>query len=326
MLHVAVLDDFQGVARAMGPWERLGDELELTVLREHVDEPEALAAAIGDAEVVVAMRERTRLDAALFARLPHLRLVITTGSANVAIDVAAATAHGVTVCGTGYGPPPPQPPRTSSTAELAWALLLAVARQVPQEDRALREGRWQTTLGRDLGGLRLGVIGLGRLGRQVAGFGKAFDMDVVAWSQNLTADAAREAGVRAVSRDELLSTADAVSIHLVLGERSRGLLGAEELALMKPDAILVNTSRGPIVDEDALVAALEAGRLGGAGLDVFATEPLPADHPLVRAPRTVLTPHIGFVTEATYRRWYPEIVAGIAAWRAGAPTQVIAQD
>ena len=326
MLRVTVLDDFQDVARAMAPWARLGDELELTVLREHVADREALAAAIGDTEVVVAMRERTRIDAALFAALPRLRLVVTTGSANVAIDVAAATAHGVTVCGTGSGPPPSDPPRTSSTAELTWALVLSAVRHVAQEDRALREGRWQTTIGRDLGGLRLGVIGLGRLGRQVAGFGKAFGMDVVAWSQNLTEAAAREAGVRAVSRDELLSTADVVTIHLVLSERSRGLLGAGELALMKPDAILVNTSRGPIVDEDALVAALEAGRLGGAGLDVFATEPLPADHPLLRAPRTVLTPHIGFVTEATYERWYEDIVEDVVAWRAGAPIRVIAHD
>jgi phosphoglycerate dehydrogenase-like enzyme len=323
MLHVAVLDDFQDVARSMAPWEDLGDELRLTVFTQHLDGDDALAAALADADVVVAMRERTALGAPLLARLPKLRLIVTTGAANVAIDVAAAAARGVVVCGTEALPERAAPPRSSNTAELTWALVLALTRHVAEEDRALREGRWQTTLGRELGGLRLGVVGLGRLGRQVAGYGRAFDMDVVAWSQNLTPARAAEAGVPAVSKEELLRTSDVVSIHLVLSDRSRGLIGAGDLALMKPDAILVNTSRGPIVDEAALVAALDEGRLGGAGLDVFDREPLPPDHPLVRAPRTVLTPHLGFVTRQTYASWYPQIVEDVAAWRAGAPVRVL---
>lgn len=326
MLHVAILDDFQDVARSMAPWDRLtaaGETLRLSVFNHHIDGADALASAVADADVVVAMRERTALSADLFARLPKLRLVATTGHANVAIDLAAAAAHGVVVCGTQSMPGRPGPAKSSNTAELTWALVLALVRQVPQEDRAMRDGRWQTTVGRELSGLRLGVIGLGRLGRQVAGYGRAFDMEVVAWSQNLTADVAADAGVPAVSKEELLRTSDVVSIHLVLSDRSRRLIGAGDLALMKPDAILINTSRGPIVDQDALVDALHDGRIGGAGLDVFDQEPVSRDHPLLAAPNTVLTPHIGFVTQQTYAVWYEQIVENILAWRAGAAIRVM---
>jgi phosphoglycerate dehydrogenase-like enzyme len=326
VLHVAVLDDFQDVARSMGPWDRLGaagEDLCLSVFNDHLVDVPVLAAALENADVVVAMRERTVLGAELFASLPDLKLVVTTGHSNVAIDVEAASTHDVLVCGTAAVPGRPVSPKSSSTAELTWALVLALMRNVPQEDRALREGRWQTTVGTELNGLKLGVVGLGRLGTQVAGFGRAFDMEVLAWSQNLSSDAARAAGVRAVSKHELLSSSDVVTVHLVLSERTRGLIGADELALMKSSAILVNTSRGPIVDQDALVDALNQGRLGGAGLDVFDQEPLAADHPLATAPRTVLTPHIGFVTRQTYEVWYEQVVENILAWRAGRPIRVI---
>jgi len=326
VLNVAILDDFQDVARSMGPWDRLiaaGEDLRLSAFNDHLEGVPVLAAALQDADVVVAMRERTALGAELFARLPKLALVVTTGHANVAIDVEAASAHGVLVCGTAAAPGQAASPKSSSTAELTWALVLALMRNVPHEDRALRAGRWQTTIGTELNGLKLGVVGLGRLGTQVARFGQAFDMEVLAWSQNLSPDAASAVGVRAVSKHELLSSSDVVTVHLVLSERTRGLIGADDLALMKSSAILVNTSRGPIVDQDALVDALNHGQLGGAGLDVFDQEPLAADHPLATAPRTVLTPHIGFVTRQTYEVWYEQVVEDILAWRAGRPIRVI---
>jgi phosphoglycerate dehydrogenase-like enzyme len=220
------------------------------------------------------------------------------------------------VCGTRGLPSP--------TAELTWALILALVRHVPAEDRALRRGGWQHTIGTELAGRTLGVIGLGRLGTRVAAIGRAFEMDVVAWSQNLSADTAANAGVRAVARDELLATADVVTIHLRLSERTRGLIGAAELAAMKPGAYLVNTSRGPIVDEAALLAALREGTIAGAGLDVYDTEPLPPDHPLRSAPSTVLTPHVGYVTTGTYAVFYGDAVEDIEAWLAGEPVRVLA--
>jgi phosphoglycerate dehydrogenase-like enzyme len=235
--------------------------------------------------------------------------------ANASINLAAAAAAGVTVCGTtGSG---------VSTAELTWALILACRRSVVAEDRALREGRWQTTVGFDLAGSTLGVLGLGRLGRQVARIGQAFGMRVIAWSQNLTAGRALDAGATLVSKDELFAYADVVSLHLKLSDRTRGLVGAPELAAMKPSAILINTSRGPIVDESALVTALTTGAIAGAGLDVYDVEPLPLGNPLRGAPNTVLTPHLGYVTDATYRGWYEQIVEDIAAWQAGAPIRVL---
>jgi phosphoglycerate dehydrogenase-like enzyme len=266
-------------------------------------------------DAVVAMRERTPFPRALLERLPALRLLITTGMVNASIDLDAARELGVTVCGTGSQPHGP--------AELTWALILALARQVPAEDAGIRAGAWQRTVGQDLAGRRLGLLGLGRLGQRVATVGRAFEMDVVAWSQNLRAQDAAAVGVRAVERDELLSTADIVSIHLRLSERTRGLIGARELALMRPDAILVNTSRGPIVDEAALIAALHAGTIAGAGLDVFDVEPLPPAHPLRTAPRTVLTPHLGYVTRATYATFFRDVVEDVEAYLDGAPVRVL---
>ena len=315
-VRVAILDDYQGVALASGPWERLGDAVEVTVFRDHVDGDDALVERLRPFEVVLAMRERTPFGAARLERLPSLRLLVTTGTGNAAIDVAAATRLGITVCGTRGLPSP--------TAELTWALILALVRHVPAEDRALRGGGWQHTIGTELAGRTLGVIGLGRLGTRVAAIGRAFEMDVVAWSQNLSADAAANARVRAVARDELLATADVVTIHLRLSERTRALIGAAELAAKKPGAYLVNTSRGPIVDEAALLAALRDGTIAGAGLDVYDTEPLPPDHPLRSAPNTVLTPHLGYVTTGTYEVFHGDAVDDIAAWLAGEPVRVLA--
>jgi phosphoglycerate dehydrogenase-like enzyme len=309
-MKIVVLDDYQRVARRYASFESLG---EVEVLHEHLASPVELAAALRGADVVVAMRERTPFTD--FSDFPDIKLLVTTGMANASINLEAATAAGVTVCGTtGSG---------VSTAELTWALILACRRNVVAEDRALREGRWQTTVGFDLAGSTLGVVGLGRLGSQVARIGQAFDMRVIAWSQNLTAERAADAGVTLVTKDELFAYADVLSIHLKLSARTAGLIGAAELAAMKPSSILVNTSRGPIVDETALATALTTGAIAGAGLDVFDVEPLPLGNPLRGAPHTVLTPHLGYVTDATYRGWYQQIVEDIAAWQAGAPIRVL---
>lgn len=313
-----MLDDYQDAAAGSADWSALDGRVAVRALREHLTDREELVAALADAEIVVAMRERTPFDAALFDRLPRLRLLVTTGMRNASLDLAAADAHGVTVCGTaGSG---------RSTAELTWALILGLARHVVDENRALREGlRWQSTLGRDLSGATLGVIGLGRIGGQVAAIGTAFGMDVLAWSRNLTAQRAAEAGVRlAASKRELLAASDFVTLHLVLSDRTRGLIGDAELGAMRRDAYLVNTSRAGIVDREALLRALREGRIAGAGLDVFDTEPLPADDPFRTLPNVLATPHLGYVTEQNYRVFYGEAVEDIAAFLDGKPVRVLA--
>jgi phosphoglycerate dehydrogenase-like enzyme len=314
-LRVAILDDYQGVALRLADWGSLPAGTDVAVFRDHLAREGEVAARLAGFDAVVAMRERTPFPGSLLARLPRLRLLVTTGMRNASIDLRAAAAQGVTVCGTRGLPYP--------TAELTWALILALVRHVPAEDRAVREGRWQETLGTGLHGKTLGVLGLGTLGAQVARIGRGFQMEVLAWSQHLTAERAAAAGARLVPRDDLLRQADVVTIHLVLGERTRGLLGARELALLKPTAYLVNTSRGPIVDEAALIDALRRGGLAGAGLDVYDEEPLPADHPLRRLPNTVLTPHLGYVTEETYRVFYADAVEAIRAFLAGQPVRVL---
>ncbi|MCY1137087.1 D-2-hydroxyacid dehydrogenase family protein [Actinoplanes sp. Pm04-4] len=318
-MRIVVLDDYQRVAREYGDFGSVpGAEVE--VRHEHLDGQDALVAALRGADVVVAMRERTAFPAEVFERLPELKLLVTTGMANAAVDFDAAVAHGVTICGTSmYGNT-----KSSNTAELTWALILACRRHVVAEDKALRDGRWQTTVGTDLAGSTLGVLGLGRMGTQVARIGQAFDMRVIAWSQNLTAERAAEAGATLVSKDEFFAQSDVLTVHLKLSERSTGLIGKAELAAMKPSAVLVNTSRGPIVDESALVAALTAGTIAGAGLDVYNTEPLPLGNPLRGAPHTVLLPHLGYVTEGSLRGMYEQVVEDIAAWQAGAPVRVLA--
>jgi phosphoglycerate dehydrogenase-like enzyme len=313
MARVAILDDYQAVARRMANWSSL--PIEVVVFQDHLADLEAVATRLRDFEVVVAMRERTPFPRPLFARLPRLRCLVTTGMRNAAIDLEAAREHGVVVCGTAGLPYP--------TAELAWGLILSLVRRIPVEDRATRTGRWQETVGVGLNGKTLGVFGLGTLGTRVARVGRAFEMDVLAWSQNLTAERAAAVGATLVPKDELLARSDVVSIHLVLSERTQGLLGARELKLMKPSAYLVNTSRGPIVDEAALIDALAAGRLAGAGLDVFDEEPLPADHPFRRLSNTVITPHLGYVTEETYRIFYGQALEDVRAYLRGEPLRVL---
>jgi phosphoglycerate dehydrogenase-like enzyme len=315
MHRIAVLDDYQSVAHTFSDWSQLPEPAEVVEFHDNVADPDALVARLEPFDVIIAMRERTRFSKEILERLPNLKLLVTTGMRNKSIDVGAANERGITVCGTGSQP--------TAAAELTWALILAAVRHVPQEDMNVRTGGWQVTVGGDLVGATLGVVGLGKLGSHVARVGQAFGMDVVAWSQNLTAERAAEVGARRVEKDELFATADVVTVHLLLSKRTRGLIGAEDLALMKHTAILVNTSRGPIVDEAALLAALHENRIGGAALDVFDQEPLPADHPLRTAPRTVLTPHLGYVTRGTYEVYFREAVEDVAAFLAGEPIRVL---
>ncbi|MER7771274.1 D-2-hydroxyacid dehydrogenase family protein [Kitasatospora sp. NPDC096140] len=312
-LRCAVLDDFQGVATSFADWSPVTDRVAVTAFKMHFRTEKELADALADFDIVVTLRERVPFPASLFARLPKLRLLVATGMRNSVIDLAAAEAHGVTVCGTASSGTPP--------VELTWALLLGLARGIVAENTALREcGPWQSTVGADLHGRVLGVLGLGRIGSAVARVGLAFGMDVVAWSRNLTDERAADAGVRrAATKEELLSGSDFVTVHLASNEGTRGLVGAAELALMKPGAYLVNTSRAAVVDQDALLAALTGGTIAGAAVDVFDTEPLPADHPMRSAPRLLATPHLGYVSQDNYRRYYREAVEDIAAFLAGEP-------
>jgi phosphoglycerate dehydrogenase-like enzyme len=313
-VRVVALDDYQGLVEQYSLAGRPAGA-EWVAVREHLT-GDALAAALDGAAVIVAMRERTRFDRELFARLPDLKLLITTGMQNASIDLQAATAQGVVVSGTSG-------PRTTNTAELTWALILALVRHLPEEAASVRDGGWQHTVGTDLLGSTLGLAGLGRIGHQMARIGQAFGMEVIAWSQNLDPAVAAEADVRAVSKADLFGSADVVSVHLMLSDRTRGLITERDLRAMKPTAYLVNTSRGPIVDAAALLRALNEGWIAGAGLDVYDTEPLPVDDPLRHAPRTVLTPHLGYVTERTMRHWYEDAVEDIAAWQQGKPVRLL---
>lgn len=314
-LRCAVLDDFQGAAAGSADWSVVEDRVEVVALREHLDGEDALAAALAGFDIVVTLRERVPFPGSLIARLPRLRLLVASGMRNSVIDYAAAEAHGVTVCGTASSSTPP--------VELTWALLLGLARGIVTENGALRSGGpWQSTVGADLHGRRLGLLGLGKIGERVARVGLAFGMHVSAWSRNLTKERTAEVGVElAPSKEDLLATSDFVSVHLALSERTRGLVGAAELALMKPDAYLVNTSRAAIVDQDALLAALHEGRIAGAGVDVFDVEPLPPGHPMRTAPRLLATPHLGYVSRANYATYYGQAVEDIAAYLAGAPVR-----
>lgn len=318
-LNIAVLDDYQNVAREFADWSRVDQSASVRVFTERIASEERLIEELRDAHIVVAMRERTRLSASVIGRLPNLQLIVTTGPSNAAIDVAYAWERGIFVCGTGG--------YVSPTSELSVALMMTVARSIVSEANSVASGGWQTQVGLELRGKTLGLVGLGRIGSEVAAVAQALGMNVIAWSQNLDTDLAASRGVRAVSKHELFSTADVVSIHLVLSERSRGVVSTAEFSAMKPDAILINTSRGPIVDETALIDALRSGSIGGAGLDVFDDEPLAADHPLrdlARThPRVVLTPHIGYVTDGLYRQFFTEIVEDIEAWLDGQGIRVL---
>jgi D-3-phosphoglycerate dehydrogenase len=316
MLKIAILDDYQRIALEYADWTVLPDA-QVDVFDRNLGSEDEAAAALADYDVLCLMRERMPLPASLIASLPKLKLVIVSGARVRTIDFDAAVARGITVCHTFAGE------SQNATPELAWGLMLSLARNIPDEHARVRAGRWQETVGTILGGKTLGILGLGKLGSRMVPVAKAFGMDVVAWSSNLTPERAVEAGARYADKDSFFREADVVTIHLILGERTRGLVGRHELGLMKPGAMLINTSRGPIVDEQALVEALHGGRLR-AGLDVFDQEPLPVDHPLRQAPNTVLTPHLGYVTEGAYRAFYRDMVEGIAAWRAGSPLRVLA--
>lgn len=316
-IRIAVLDDTQDVALASADWSRLSDRAEVTVFREPLPDEDEAARALRPFAVIVPMRERTPFPASLLDRLPNLRLLAMTGHRAPSIDVAACTARGILVCNTGID-------SAAATAELAFALILAAARAIPRADATMRAGGWHEglPLGTVLAGRRLGLLGLGKLGARVAGYGRAFGMEIVAWSPNLDETRAAEHGAGLVGKNELFETSLAVSIHLVLSERSRGLVGAADLARMPDGAILVNTSRGPIVDEAALLAELSTGRLR-AGLDVYDREPLPADHPLRRLPNVVLTPHLGYAAASVFAQLYRESVENIDAFLAGRPIRVV---
>ena len=313
--RVAILDDYQRVALSMADWPALGAGVSIQPLHERIGTEDEIAERLRNYDVIVAMRERTPFPATLIERLPSLKLIVTTGRRNAAIDVAAAAARGVVVSGTSMLATPP--------VELTWGLILALARHIPRESAAMRTGAWQSTIGVGLHGKTLGVIGLGRLGTDVARIGQAFGMKVVAWSQNLTRERTDALGIELVARDALFQRSDVVTIHLVLSDRTRGLVSSRELAMMKPAAFLINTARGPIVDEQALIHALRHSVIAGAALDVFDEEPLPAAHPLRRLENALLTPHLGYVTTDNYRLAYGEAVEDIRAFLAGTPIRVI---
>jgi phosphoglycerate dehydrogenase-like enzyme len=314
-MRLSILDDYQGVALNMADWSPLKGRLDIVVERKPFADQDEAASALADSEIVAAMRERTPFPRSLVERLPKLKLLITTGMRNASFDLPALRDHGVMVCGTEGG--------GLDTAELTWGLILGAVRRIAEDHRSMREGLWQTRIGNRIEGKTLGVFGLGRLGSAVARVGLAFGMKVIAWSPNLTVERAAAAGVERVDKEALFRQSDILSVHVVLSPRSLGLVGKGDIALMKKDAILVNTSRGPIVDTDAVIDALSGGRLGYAAFDVYDREPLPAEHPLRRAPNVLLTPHIGYVTEENYRSSYPQIVEDIVAFLDDKPVRVI---
>jgi phosphoglycerate dehydrogenase-like enzyme len=316
MVRAAILDDYQNVAMHFADWSPIGKDVEIKVFNQpFASQDEAIKALQGFA-VVVGMRERTPFPRKVIEALPDLKLLITTGARNNSFDVKACAERGVTVCGTGGAGSP--------TTGIAFGLMLELTRRIGFENARLKAGApWQVTIGRDLEGLTLGILGLGKLGQRSAAVGKAFGMKTVAWSQNLTEDRAKAAGADYVSKDDLFRNSDFVTIHIVLSERSRGLVGARELGLMKRTSYLINTSRGPIVDEKALIAALLNKAIAGAGLDVFDIEPLPLDHPFRKMDNVVITPHLGYVSEQNYRKYFPDVVEDIRAWLDGKPVRLI---
>lgn len=314
-MKIAILDDYQRVALQCADWTSLGRDAQIESFSDYIDGEDAVAAALADFDVAVAMRERTRFPATLLERLGGLKLLVTSGMRNQAIDMVAAREQDITVCGTemlGY-----------PAAEHAWALVMGLTKKISLEDQAMHEGRWQVAFSEGLKGQTLGLFGLGKLGAQMARYGNAFGMDVIAWSENLTDARAEECGAARVDKKTLFSKSDMVSIHVVLSDRTRGSVGREELGLMKPTAYLVNTSRGPVIDESALIAALEQRRIAGAGLDVYDVEPLPTDHPLRNLDNTVLTGHTGYVVRENYELAYGQAVEDIRAWRDGTPVRVL---
>ena len=316
MIRAAILDDYQNVAMAMADWSPVAKDVEIEVFNEPFASQDAAVKALQGFAIVVGMRERTPFPRAVIEALPDLKLLITTGAKNNSFDLKAAAERGVTVCGTGAVGSP--------TTGITFGLILELTRRIGFENGRLKRGeRWQVTIGQDLEGLTLGIVGLGKLGRRSAEVAKAFGMKVIAWSQNLTPERAGEAGVAYASREELFATSDIVTVHYQLGPRSRGLITANDLGRMKKTAYLVNTARGPLVDEQALIAALREKRIAGAGLDVFDIEPLPLDHPFRALDNVVITPHLGYVSEQNYKKYFPDIVEDIGAWLDGKPVRVI---
>jgi phosphoglycerate dehydrogenase-like enzyme len=317
LVKIAILDDYQNCALSMADWSVLPPEAEITVFTDNIANLDALVARLMPFQVICAMRERTRFDRELIEKLPNLKLIATTGSWNAAIDMDACKELGITVAGTGAAP--------NSTPELTWGVILALLRHIPDEVNSVRSGGWMVGVGGDLRGRTLALMGLGNIGTQMAKIGLAFGMKIIAWSQNLTEEKATAAGARLVDKETLFREADVLCIHTVLSTRTRGIVGAHELGLMKPTAYLINTSRGPIVDEAALIDILTRKAIAGAALDAYVPEPLPADHPFRTLPNVLATPHIGYVTEDTYRIFYGETVENIAAFLAGNPSRIIGQ-
>jgi D-3-phosphoglycerate dehydrogenase len=317
MIRAAILDDYQNVALKFADWSALAKDVEIKVFTAPIGGDEAVIKALQGFAVVCMMRERTPFDRKVIEGLPDLKLLITTGARNASIDLKACAERGITVCGTGgFGNP---------TAGIAFGLMLELTRNIGFENARMKAGEpWQITIGQDLEGLTLGVLGLGKLGQRVAAIGKAFGMKAIAWSQNLTAEKAKEGGAEYVTKEELMRRADILSVHVVLSDRSRGLIGADDLALMKKTAYLINTARAPIVDQAALLKVLQEKKIAGAGLDVFEVEPLPVDHPFRKLDNVVLTPHLGYVSEQNYRKQYAEVVEDIRAWLDGKPVRMIA--
>jgi phosphoglycerate dehydrogenase-like enzyme len=316
MVRAAILDDYQNVAMSFTDWSAIAKDVDIKVFNKPFGSQDETIKALQGFAVVVGMRERTPFPRKVIEALPDLKLLITTGARNNSFDVKACAERGITVCGTGAVGSP--------TTGIAFGLMLELTRRIGFENARLKAGApWQVTIGRDLEGLTLGILGLGKLGQRSAAVGKAFGMKTIAWSQNLTEERAKAAGADYVSKDDLFRNADFVTIHLVLSDRSRGLVGAKELGLMKKSAYLINTSRGPIVDEKALIAVLNSKSIAGAGLDVFDVEPLPLDHPFREMDNVVVTPHLGYVSEQNYRKYFPDIVEDIRAWLDGKPVRVI---
>lgn len=315
-MRLAIINDYQTLALKVADWTRLPDDIEVDVFNDQLTDGALAAERLSPYDIIVTAREETTFDQELIAQLPNLKLLVFHGARNVALDMAALKARGVTVCGTGYG-------FTNGTVELAWGLILGLVKRLPAEDRVLRSGGWGAGLPFGLTGKTLGILGLGTLGSGVARVGQALDMEVIAWSQNLTAARCAEVGATLVDKEELFRRSDVLSIHVILSDRTRGLVSASDLALMKQSAYLVNTSRGPIVDETALIATLQEERIAGAGLDVFDTEPLPADHPLRTLPNVVATAHIGGRTYENFAARYQDCVEDVLAWLAQKPVRVV---
>ncbi len=317
-MKLAVLDDYQGTAKDLGDWGQLAPRTDVEFFQDHVADEAALVNRLKDFDMVMGMRERTPFTRSILTQLPKLKLLMTTGLRNASFDIEAATELGIPVCGaTGSGEGP---------TELTWGLIISMLRHIHEEDQRSRDGSWGTTVGVGLKGKTLGLIGLGHIGSLVARVGSAFDMNIIAWSQNMTAEQAERCDATLVDKETLFKEADIVSVHLVLSDRSRGLVGAAELALMKPTAYLVNISRGPIVDEKALIDVLERKAIAGAALDTFDIEPLPLSHPLFKTPNTLICPHLGYVTEESYRAFYSGIIENVRAFTSGEPVRVINSD